>query len=213
MADILNQTTVLIQQTLSNAFAIPNLRETILPLFLYTAGIVIFSIIIWHGYRFIATRDIITLDLSKYDVGRHPRLAKFVATNIFIIKFLVVFPLITFSTFAGLGLLLFFLSKTAQVETILLTSITLISAIRATAYYSDDLSKDLAKLIPFYILGVFVLDPSFFSLDLVVERVGQLPSLLPVLTTYLSFTVILELVLKTLHFLFLKLSPQETSDI
>jgi len=213
MADLANQTSFVITESFKNALTLPNIKETVFPLLVYTAAMVLYSVIIWHFYRFIATRDIVTLDMRKYENSNHPRIAKFLAANIFAIKFLIVFPLVTFFTFAGFSVLLFFLSQSANTQTILLTSITLVSAIRATAYYSEDLSKDLAKMIPLALLGVFVLDPSFFSIDLAIKRVLQLPYLIPVFATYLSFTVILEVMLKIFHFVFNKLAPPSEKDI
>lgn len=204
---LLNDTAVIITESMKNAFTIPSLREAIFPLLLYVAAMVLYSVAIWHFYRFISSRDIITIDLSKYDLSPHPRLAKSLASLLYVAKFSVVFPLISFAAFSGLSVLLFFLSRTADVQTILLTSITLVSAIRATAYYSEDLSKDIAKLIPLALLAVFALDPSFLSLELVRDRITRLPFLVPLMATYLSFIVILEVFLKMLHYTFVRLSP------
>lgn len=211
--DFLNQTSFVITESLRNAFTLPNIPQAILPLLLYTSAIVLYAILVWHFHKFIAARDILTLDLDKYNTSPHPTLAKVAEASIYLAKFFVIFPLVTFFSFVGFAIMMFFMSQNADTGTILLTSITLISAIRATAYYSEDLSKDLAKLLPLTLLAVFLLDPSFFSLDLVINRVMQLPYLIPIFATYLSFTVILEVILKLFHFVFNRLAPPSEKDI
>lgn len=211
--DFLNQTSFVITESLRNAFTLPNIPQAILPLLLYTSAIVLYAILVWHFHKFIAARDILTLDLDKYNTSPHPTLAKVTEVSLYLVKFFVIFPLVTFFSFVGFAIMMFFMSQNADTGTILLTSITLISAIRATAYYSEDLSKDLAKLLPLTLLAVFLLDPSFFSLDLVINRVMQLPYLIPIFATYLSFTVILEVILKLFHFVFNRLAPPSEKDI
>lgn len=213
MVDLVNQTSFVITESFRNAFTLPNIQQAVFPLLLYTSAIVLYAILVWHFHRFIAARDILTMDLDKYNASPHPTTAKIVGGFLYLVKFFVMFPLVTFFSFAGFATLMFFLSQKADARTILLTSITLVSTIRATAYYSEDLAKDLAKLLPLTLLAVFLLDPSFFSLNLVVTRIQQLPYLIPVFATYLSFTIILEVILKLFSFIFNKLAPPSAEDI
>ncbi|MBT3464845.1 hypothetical protein HN451_07670 [archaeon] len=94
-----------------------------------------------------------------------------------------------------LSVLLLFLSKSQTVQQTLLTSMTIVAASRLASYYSEDLAKDLAKMIPFALLGVFLVDPSFFSIDVVLEKIKLLPSLWIVIVQYIIFTGILEFIL------------------
>jgi hypothetical protein len=169
-----------------------------LSLALYTVGIALYGIIIWNFYRHLAKKDIFSTDFSKYKAmhGGVTFVKKFLSSFFYILKYLVIFPLYTFLWFGILSGFLFLLAKTQTVENILLISITIVSAIRLTSYYSEDLSKDLAKMIPFALLGIFVVDPSFFSISLVYERFLELPSLINVIVRYLLFVVVLEFGLK-----------------
>ena len=114
-------------------------------------------------------------------------------------KYIVIFPIFSFLWFGLLSLFLFFLAKSQSVETILLISMTIVSAVRATAYYDENLSKDLAKMIPFTMLGVFVVEPTGFSLAVVWERLVSIPTFVDLIGRYLLFVVLLEFVLRILN--------------
>jgi len=173
-------------------------EKEMLSLALYTVGMALYGILIWNYYRHLAKRDIFTMDFSKYQQmhGGITIIKKFLSAFFYIFKYVVLFPLYTFLWFAMLSMFLFMLAKTQSVEGILLIAITIVSSVRLTSYYSEDLAKDLAKMIPFALLGVFVVDPSFFTLELVYERFATIPTLLPVIARYLLFVVMMEFGLK-----------------
>ena len=57
------------------------------------------------------------------------------------------------------------LSKFSSPNHILVVSVSLVAAIRVTSYYNEQLSQDLAKMIPFALLGIFLVDATFFSVQ------------------------------------------------
>ena len=61
--------------------------------------------------------------------------------------------------------MLIFLTKSYTVLNILYISFVIIVAIRITAYYTEELSRDVAKMLPFAILAIFLVDSSYFSFD------------------------------------------------
>ncbi|MFC1697739.1 hypothetical protein ACFL1H_05375 [Nanoarchaeota archaeon] len=165
-------------------------KESFLPLLLYTAAMVIYAIVIFHFYKFLSKRDLFDYDKEDLQKGKF----NFYAT--FTFRYIFLFPLFVFFWFGILSIFLFFLSKNIPVETVLLTSITIIAATRATSYYNEDLSKDLAKMLPFALLGVFIVDPTFFSVNLVFERITMIPTLLALLLQFFLFVIILEFILR-----------------
>ena len=98
--------------------------------------------------------------------------------------------------FLVLTVLLAFLSKNQGIGTVLLVSMAVVSSIRVTSYYDEDLSRDLAKILPFALLGVFVVDLSYFrisdSLTSLELAAGQWETII----YYLAFVVVLEFVLR-----------------
>ncbi|MDI6798597.1 MAG: hypothetical protein QMD12_01205 [Candidatus Aenigmarchaeota archaeon] len=167
----------------------------------YTIGMTIYAIFIWHFYKSLAKRDIFKLDLSKYewyDTGRK-RIKKALEVFLYILKYGIIFPIYVFIWFSIFSLFLFLLSKTTTLEHIVFISIAVISAVRITSYYKEELSVDLAKLLPFVILGVFIVDPTFFSLSLLYDRISELTTLWQTLIRFLAFSVLLEWTLRILY--------------
>jgi len=169
------------------------------PLLLFVAGMVVYSIFIFKLYRFVARRDIFQLNLRQYSRSSHPTLKKFVSSLLYTLEYLLLFPLFTFFWFLIFVVLLSFLAKEQTIQNILLVSIAIVAAIRVTAYYNEDLSRDLAKMLPFALLGVFLIDISFFSLASSWKLIKEIPSFWRPLFYYLIFVIILEFVLRIVH--------------
>ena len=175
-----------------------NLTDNLLNLGIYAVGMALYGIVVWHFYRHLAKRE--TIDVDPYSAPpRHPFFKAIADFFTFLVRSLVLFPLVSFIYFLVLGGFLLFLSKSNDVGSILLMSVSIIAAARITAYYSEDLSKDMAKLIPFGLLGVFVVDPTFFSLEATVNKFLSLPQYLHVVLQYLIAIVLLEFILRVWH--------------
>ena len=86
-----------------------------------------------------------------------------------------------------------------SVAMVLLISVAIVAAVRVTAYYNEDLSKDLAKMLPFALLGVFLLDTSFFSFSEALTEIKQLFLLWENMIYYFIFVIGLEFVLRISH--------------
>lgn len=160
--------------------------------------IAIYSVFIWKFYRFLASRDILKMDLRQYSTSSHPRLRKFVAALFYLLEYIIIMPCLVFFWFAFLALFLLLLAKNQELGNVILISAAVIGAIRITSYISEDLSKDLAKMLPFTLLGFFIIDPSFFSVSDFVSRLYEIPSLLQHILLYLVFIILLEAVLRGL---------------
>lgn len=164
---------------------------------LYTVAMVVYAVIIWHFYRNLATRDLIWLNI--YKVKKEKSTKKIVHVISYFIEYILLSPLLIFFWFIIITLFLFFLAKSQELYNILIIAITLIATTRISAYYNEDLSKDLAKMIPFTLLGIFILDPRFFSIDLVLQRFVELPGFFDLILRFLIVIVLLEFILRILY--------------
>jgi hypothetical protein len=160
--------------------------SSLLSIFYLIISVAIYSIIIWHFYRFIAKRDIFKISFKSY-----PRF-------IGVLKYLFLYPFAAFLFFLGFSIMLLFLTKNLEIIEILSTSFALIAAIRISAYYSDDLSKDVAKMLPFALLGIFLIDPSFFLIEDVTNKILLLPEFFTVCIQFIIFIVVVEWILRFL---------------
>jgi hypothetical protein len=161
----------------------------IFPLFIYTILIAIYGIFIWVFYKSVSKRDMFRLEIRDTRKAWQKRI-------IHIIKYVIAFPVLIFIWFAALTIILLFLSKTQSTETILLISMALIAATRISSYYKEELSQEMAKILPLAVLGIFVVEPTFFSLQITISRFYEIPGLTALLANYLLFAIVLEFVLR-----------------
>jgi len=173
----------------------------LIPLFYLIISIAIYSIIIWHFYRYIAKRDCFKTSDCKY-----PKLVGFA-------KYCFGFPFVAIMFFLGFSLMLLLLTRKLDVVSILSTSFALIIAIRISAYYSEDLSKDVAKLLPFVLLGIFLVDPTYFNLDDVTNNINSLPGYVNQIVIYIIMIILVEWVLRIALTIRYKIIPKKQEII
>lgn len=200
-----------------------NLYETILndlpgnfkilpPLFILGIIIAVYSIFIWFFYRFLARKDVLQLNLAKYNVYKHSGVIKFFRVIFFIVEFIIITPIAIFFWFTILSVFLIVLAKELEVGVVILICASFISAIRITAYFNEDLSKDLAKLVPFTLLGVVILTPGFLELETTIQRITQIPLFMNTAFYYLLFIIGLEIILRLFYLPFQILGSIKTPE-
>jgi len=146
----------------------------LLILLFFTAVIVIYAVFVYYFYRFLASKNLIELNLNQYNQYQNPALAKFFAGVFYIAEYLILLPIITFFWFAILAVLILILSEGMEIGAILLISAALVAAVRITAYVSENLSKDLAKMLPFTLLAIAITQPGFFTMDAMIELIMRI---------------------------------------
>ena len=166
------------------------------PVVVYIVGMAVYAVFVFNFYRFVATRDMFQIDLSKYEESRFRWVRAFLQVVMYVVKYLIVFPVFAFFWFAILTLILAFLSKEQSFTEILLMALATVSAIRVTSYYNEALSTDLAKILPFAVLGIFVVDTSFFSISASLDTLLEAESYLENILYYLAFLILLEFALR-----------------
>lgn len=155
-------------------------------LFYLIIMIAIYSIVIYHFYRYIARRD-----CFKPSTRKHSKFVGFM-------KYFLLYPVVAMIFFLGFSLIFISLTDpdTYEVIQILPIAFAIIAAIRITAYYTEDLSKDVAKMLPFAVLGVFLIDSTYFEMDLVMERISSLPQYVNTIVQFLILIVLVEWILR-----------------
>lgn len=175
----------------------------------FSIGMVVYGIFIFHLYRFISKRDMFSLNIeqrlrggklksSGEKVSAAPKIVSHIALNVFI------FPIVIFVWFLAYSIFMFFLAQDMSLETIFLVSSSIIIAVRIAAYYNEDLARDIAKLLPFVLLGIFILSPTFFSLDEIKSRLYDMPKFIIQITAFLGIAITIEIILSSLYLIKLK---------
>jgi len=119
-------------------------------------AISVYSVFVFIFYRALAKRDLITLNLNHYSDNLSGRVRKYARTILFVLQYIVVVPvLITFWTLV-LAIILTLLSPDADHSRNALIATSVVGAVRILSYWTEDLSRDVAKMLPFGVLGVFL---------------------------------------------------------
>src|SRR3989344_1221995 len=177
---------------------IPQEYQVLFNLSAYTLLIVLYSIFIWKFYKFLASKEIIHLNLKQYNYSNNPFLEKLFAVGLYTIEYLIILPFLVLFWFAILSSFLMVLSESENALQILLISAAIIASTRITAYINEDLSREIAKVFPFTILVMFIIDPNFFDLTDLFEKISQIPEFLNNITIFIVFIFAIEFVLRFL---------------
>ena len=186
--------------------------QNFINLFLLVILIVAYSIIFWKFYRFIATKNVFGLDLNKYNKSKHRTVEKILAGLLYFVEYIIIIPFLMFFWFAVLTFFLLLLTVNIEINTILIISALVISAIRMTSYYKEDLSRELAKLLPFNLIAIAMLTPGFFDLERIIGNFSNLSGFFGNVIIYLLFMIVLEIVLRFFDFIFSLFGLEEEGE-
>jgi len=201
------EVTTAISNTVSSFYTyflslLPGWAQDFIGLFLLVILIVIYAIFIWKFYRFISRKNIITLNLKELNKSKNPVVSKTFGIILYILEYILILPFLIFFWFAIFAIFLIFLTESLSVSAILILSATIIGAIRMTAYYNEDVSKEIAKFLPLTLLAVSMTKPDFFNFERIITHVSQLPQFFNNIIIYLLFIVLIEIVLRLFEFIF-----------
>ncbi len=192
--------------------SLPESHRLVLNISMYLFLISIYSIFVFEFYRLLAKKNILRLNLSRYNTSTHPTLKKLIATLLFLLEYIIILPIFVFFWFTVLSFLLLLLSKDQPVNQILLISAAVVGAVRVTSYFREDLSRDLAKMFPFAVLTIFLLSPNFLEFASVLRKLSQIPYFINHIFFYLVFVTFSEIVIRLLYTLvFFFKRPEEQS--
>lgn len=163
------------------------------PLALFMIGMALYAIFIFKFYKFISRRDI----FGAPKEGEAPP-----STGLRIFQYLFLYPVALFFWYVVFFSLILLLVKTQTVETVMLMAMAMIGAIRITAYFKEELSTDLAKIMPLALLAIFLLDIGTFSITAsfeVIKATFTSDTTLHILIYYFLFIIMLEFILRVAH--------------
>ena len=152
--------------------------------------------LVWHFYHLLSRRDTFHRKFMRYGSGMQGVFARIMFFGLKIIKYGVMFPIVSFFWFAGFSILLFIAAPNSTINQILFLAIGFISAGRLLAYYNERIAEEFVQTLPIIILCIFLVQPESFSADFVVTRAYELPNLGPALLQYVLFLSALEMTLR-----------------
>ena len=173
-------------------------------LLLKTILVVIYTIFIWKLHLFISTKNILRLNLNKYNRTDHPLLSKIIAGLLYFLEYVIILPILIFFWFLIFAILLIFIAKGMDPASIILLAVLTIAVLRIVAYipkYGESASAEAAKIIPFTLLAIGLTEPLFFNPEEIIARAWNIPQLFQGISPYIFFIVAIELILRSLTFI------------
>jgi len=178
----------------------------------FAIGMVVYGVFIFHFYQFLSKRDMFNLKLSRR-LSSGKNITKIASVFAFIVTNFLFYPIIIFVWFIIYSLFMFFLAQELESSTVFLIASSIVIGVRIAAYYKEDLAKDLAKLLPFAMLGFFILSPKFFTVDDIVSRLNQFPAFIENIAIFLIFAIIVETFLSVSCLVKQKIKPSSQRKI
>ena len=174
---------------ITGEFSLAEARIILEPLIIFIIGMVIYALFIFKFYRFISRRNIFKRDKKYHEHEGIRKLA-------YILEYIFLFPIVAFIWFFVISLILSIISEVLTIGNIFMISMAVITTIRVTAYYNEELSRDIAKLLPFALLAIFLLDISTISAATPFELFSQLAPIAKILVYYFVFLVVIEFIFR-----------------
>lgn len=197
---------------------LPSWAQNFISFFLLVLLIVAYSIMVWRFYQFVSKKNPLGLNLNeKYNPKEHSFGTRLIVGALYFVEYVLVLPLLIFVIFGVFTLFLIILSSSQDVSQILIISATVIAAIRITAYYRENLSQEIAKILPFMLLATAVLNPANFTQVQYVERIvnhlTNLPTFIGNIWNFLIFIIIIEVLLAFFDIIFSLFGLHEPEEV
>ena len=191
-----------------NGLSVDAAQQLLWPVLVVVLGMTAYAVFVFKFYRFVAARDMFGLDLSGNGGALGAAFRDLLFLVWYVVRYVILFPAFAFFWFAALTLILVFLSEDRDLSSILLIAMATVSAIRVSAYYNEELSRDLAKILPFAVLSVFIIDTGLlFNVESSLETLREIDAHRETIAYYLLFLVALEFVLRLIFVIFRFIFP------
>jgi len=130
--------------------------EQVLPAFAAIVGIVLYSTFVFKFYRFLAKKDLIDADFSQYSQGFTGFMKRLIDGLLLIVQNILFAPFLISFWVLILAVILTLLSGGDDLYWNVLVATSVVGSVRVISYFSEDLARDVAKMLPFAVLGVFL---------------------------------------------------------
>jgi hypothetical protein len=148
-------------ESLLSSISYAGIVESLWPLALFSAGLIVYFVFIFEFYEFISRRDPFRIVENPREPLEHIG---------YTLEYVFLFPLVTLVWFLVLSTFLSMISSSVSIENAFLISMALTVAMRVTAYVNEKLSVEVARLVPLTLMAILIVE--FSSLSLVAPLCG-----------------------------------------
>lgn len=176
-------------------------QEYALLIFIFVNAIIIISYIVFIFYsaNFLSRKNILGLNLAKYDKGAHPIFNRIRANFLYILEYIIILPAFIIVWFYLLAAFLTAFIGSMPLSSIILIAATLTVVIRIMAYLNEGISNDFSKVMLTVFVAFSVISPQFSDIKMTVERIAQIPSIFNLIIYDLIFVLILEFLARIIY--------------
>ena len=160
-------------------------------LILLSSTIVLFLaiFIMWYFYhKQLSRKDL--FEIPKID--SNSKFMNFINRFIYFSKYVIIFPLYSFIWFLIFSFLLVLIAKSRPIGEIMFFGIVIVSVTRISAYVSPKLAEDMAKLLPWALIIIFLIDPQSITIESVQTSFNSFVQEIPNVAKYLIFIAFVE---------------------
>ena len=150
-------------------------------------------------YRMLARRDILTLDLSKYDQTMGGKIRAFFRTAAWLVQYALAIPVIIAFWTVVMAVILTLLADGNDHARNALIATSVVGSVRILSYWTEELSRDVAKMLPFAVLGVFLVGSTSIEFNEFEELINNRNELAASYLNSLILLSILETFLRIYH--------------
>lgn len=169
------------------------------PTLMAIIAIAAYSGFVFMFYRLLAKRDILTLDLKRFEDSMTGRIRVFFRSLLFVAQYVLLIPILIGFWTVVMATILTLLSDSSDHSRNAMIATSVVGAVRILAYWTEDLSRDVAKMLPFAVLGVFLVGSTSVNFSEFEALYSNLPELADAYLNSLILLSILETVLRVGH--------------
>ena len=172
--------------------------ELIQPAIAFALVLAAYTMTVFYFCRFISKRDVIRFQYAglRSLVARNTTLRVLLLSWIWSVRYGVLFPLVAYGWFIMLTAMLSILYNSRDPAQLILISMSVITAVRVTAYLDEDLSRDIARILPFALLGLFIASFNDIEIGATVRLLRESVQEWERLIYYWVYVILQELVLR-----------------
>ena len=172
--------------------------EHMRPAIMFALVLAAYTMTVFYFCRFISKRDVIRFQYAglRSLVARNTALRVLLFSWIWSIRYGVLFPLVAYGWFIMLTVMMAILYNSREPAQLILISMSVITAVRVTAYLDEDLSRDIARILPFALLGLFIASFNDIEIGATVRLLRESVQEWERLLYYWVYVILQELVLR-----------------
>lgn len=187
----------------------PSGTQKIINLLLIVIVVVLYAILIWNFYRWISKREILKLNVWIKSRTSSPGGSRFLGGIFYILENMVLLPIVIFLWFLFFTIFLIFLTEGMDVGTILALSAIIITAIRMTSYYKEEVARELSKMLPLTLLAVALTQHGSLNFSQIISNISLIPNHISEIWIYFVLIFIVEFVLTIFDLVFRSFSVSD----